>query len=165
MSDTITDVSKLPGAHFAPLMGMWPQMVDQAFSFEQQSAALANSTAQGRFNFLCTQWTSDATLARNAGLPLPPKPISPPSKIAMRQDVSGGTWIAQADGPVFGVCPDLPALNGTPGGVTGIVPSGTTAQPTQDEKLNSLGVSVSQALSLLGNVSGDLQKIKTKLDI
>ena len=140
------EVKDLPDAKFYPTFAMFPHIADNTFAAEQRAVVATNLAGKNQFDNLCLQWLSDASIARNAGAVIPPKPVSALSRVIVRQEVDGGTWIAQTDGPAFGVCPDLPApIATTPGHMTGAVPAGTPDQPTQDQKLDSIAVGLIDA--------------------
>ena len=142
-----TDLSTQPGVNFIPASGLFPNIVNNEIAAEQRALDNLNASGLSAFNYSCTQWLSSATLARNANEPLPTKPQSPVSWVLLTQqgvqNGQPGTFILQSQtGPVYGVCPDLPPLAGTPSGVSGIVPTGTPTQPTQDQKIDSIAATV-----------------------
>lgn len=157
-----TDVSTLPNAEFHPFNGTFPNMVTLIVAGQQHILDALNVTGNNAFHEECAKWLSAATLARNAGSPLPPKPLSPASWVLLVQDGTkdsqSGKWIAQAQaGPIYGVCPDLPAaIPSNPS--TGSGYSGPQQQYSQDQKLDSISLAVADNSAILRDISERMRK-------
>ena len=140
MTNTELDVKSLPGANFFVASALGANIADNEYMAETATIRQQNTAGKNKFDYSVKQWVNDATNARNAKQPLPPKPISPASTLVVRQDVDSGSWIAQTPGPVFGVCPDLPAeeayVQGTP---FSSLPVGVL---TIEQKLDDLRITV-----------------------
>ncbi len=132
----------LPDYRFVAASGLFPGIPEREAAQEQTQVNTLNAKGKGDFDFECTKWTSAATIARNGGQSLPPKPISPPSWVVLAEDGqylgANGKFIARAQtGPVYGVCPDLPPVTPvTPGG--GKLYTGDVHTITQDQKLDAI---------------------------
>ena len=154
---TTTDVSTLLGAVFYQTLALYPTMADNAVSSVQKQLDTQNDTLKSQFANVCAQWLNDGVIARNAGAAIPPKPVAPLTKVVARQDIQGGLWLAEVDGPPVGVCPDLPA----PPAVMTKLPSPipTSNQPTMDQKLDAVA---SMLGALKTSVDAILATLKAK---
>ncbi len=142
------DISAIPDAQFRVPNALFPYIIANEILSQQQGVAALNVKGKADWDYAVSQWTINATIARgkDAKVALPPKPVSPPSWVVLTEDVKNesgvvtGTWIAQAQaGPVYGVCPDLPAAVPTPGGV---ISNPVKDVLTQDQKLDSISATV-----------------------
>ena len=151
-------VKDMPGARFFGYYPSFPDIANSTFAAETLTLETANTQEKGHFEYLCRQWLSDAAIARENKTALPPKPISPASKVVLRQDLpnNGGTWIVQTDGPIFGVCPDLPPVDKAPidTGITGMV----STEPSIDQKLNSIGLTLNKMAADLAAIKANTAK-------
>lgn len=152
------DVFKLPDARFFVLNTLFPNIAANEFASRTKDVAARNAQGASAFDFACRTWLSNASLARAAGHELPAKPISPPSRTIVQQEADGGTWIAETDGPVYGVCPDLPEPVKADPNVTGLVLKGTPVQPTQDQKLDSIASTVAGTDAKVDQILAALKK-------
>lgn len=159
MSET-ANVAELPGAKFIGVYVMFPEMANQAYVSEKQSLDALNVQAKSSFEYQCRQWMAQAEVARATKVPLPPKPISPKSRIVVRQEVgapNAGTWMAQTDGPDFGVCPDLPpVVVPAPSGTIGGDPATRKADPSAQ---------LADLLMMAQSLKADTMAIKAKLGV
>lgn len=146
--------SSLPDYRFVAANTLFPGIPDREVIAEQNSVNILNASEGGKFQYACSQWLSDAGLARNNNQPLPVKPVSPPSWVVINQDGvneagTSGKYIArQQIGPVYGVCPDLPMLTHT-NPSTGTIASGPVQPVTQDQKLDAIMATVLNIETLL----------------
>lgn len=156
------DISTLPNAEFHPISGLFPNIVNNEIAAQQRAVDARNVQGQADFDFLVKEWLSAATLVRNAdaAATLPAKPISPKSWTLALQDGNvnsqAGKWMVQVqDGPGYGTCPDLPKpVKTSPSNATGLVVAGTPVQPTIDQKLDSIAVSLLDIQKMLKQAMG-----------
>ena len=153
MSPTV-DVSKLPGAAFWQANGMWPNIPINEFNAETNIANAQNARDLAAFNVACNSYMQEGIAARNNNTAIPAKPIAKASILVVKQAAADGSglWIAQTDGPVLGVCPDLPPL---------VVSAPSTGMFSQAAVTASTALTVDQKLD---SMAVTLNYIKARLD-
>jgi hypothetical protein len=157
------DVSTLPGAQFYAYYSVFANIASNEFVSEQANVATQNTAGENAAAFACTQWLSNAAVAQAAGKAIPAKPVPGFSTVVVEQNVmqpQKGTWIAQVQGAQFAACADLPPVVPVAPILCGLTPcSSAPAQPTQDQKLNSIASTVSDNGAKLDAIIAALKKM------
>jgi hypothetical protein len=118
---TTVDVKTLPGARSVAKSVFGTPLAMNEYTAEEQEVDKLNATGKSDFDYACKLWLNN---------PTGPKPISPPSRVVYYRDYGPDesvAWIAEADGDVYGVCPDPPAPTPTPAPVNKIATGDPTA--------------------------------------